>query len=90
MVVFVFFKMECSRGAVVTLVPSGDREALMKSLPGRERLIELLVCVVPEPGVGCRIVGESWSVRIHGGCGIIQYMFLESWCPQLGMVWMGA
>jgi hypothetical protein len=32
-VVFEFFKMECSRGAVVTLVPSGDREALMKSLP---------------------------------------------------------
>lgn len=32
-VVFEFFKMERSRGAVVTLMPSGDREALMKSLP---------------------------------------------------------
>ena len=32
-VVFEFFKIEYSRGAVVTLVPSGDREALMKSLP---------------------------------------------------------
>jgi hypothetical protein len=31
--VFEFFKMECSRRAVVTLVPSGDREAMMKSLP---------------------------------------------------------
>lgn len=33
-----FFKMECSRGAVVTFMLSRDREALMKSLPGRERL----------------------------------------------------
>jgi len=32
-VVLEFFKMERNRGAVVTLVPSGDREALMKSLP---------------------------------------------------------
>jgi hypothetical protein len=40
-VVFAFFRMECSRGAVVTLFPSGYREALMKSLRAGATLLVL-------------------------------------------------